>query len=97
LGPAVGILVLVLIPEMLGLDPLDKQLVFGLILVAVMLLLPRGVVPSVTHAVGTLTARLRPQPPAVEALMGSEEEPAVLTRPQGIPASGVPELEEMRP
>jgi branched-chain amino acid transport system permease protein len=97
LGPAVGILVLVLIPEMLGLDPLDKQLVFGLILVAVMLLLPRGVVPSVTHAVGTLTARWRPQPPAVETVMGSEEEPAVLTRPQGIAASGVPELEEMRP
>lgn len=47
LGPAVGVLALVLLPQMIGLSPNGNLLAYGVVLVVVVLLLPRGLVPSV--------------------------------------------------
>jgi branched-chain amino acid transport system permease protein len=59
-GPAVGVLVLVLIPEFLGLAPIDKELVYGLVLVAVIVLLPRGIMPTIASTWSRLPPRRRP-------------------------------------
>ncbi|GAA0965653.1 ABC transporter permease [Acrocarpospora macrocephala] len=46
LGPAIGAVVFVVVPELLGLTPIDQQLVFGAGLIAVILLSPDGFVPT---------------------------------------------------
>jgi branched-chain amino acid transport system permease protein len=61
-GPPVGVLVLSIIPELLNLDPQTKQLVFGITLIAVILLLPTGVLPSLRAAVEGLLDRFGPRP-----------------------------------
>ncbi|HEV7679873.1 MAG TPA: ABC transporter permease [Candidatus Dormibacteraeota bacterium] len=62
-GPAVGVLALVLLPEMIGLSPNDKLLAYGVVLIAVVLLLPRGLVPGVTALGFRAVGLLRRRPP----------------------------------
>ncbi len=43
IGPLVGAAVIVFLPEMLGLEPSATQIVYGLLLIAIMLFMPRGI------------------------------------------------------
>jgi branched-chain amino acid transport system permease protein len=58
LGPPVGALIFFFVPELLHMDPLQAQIAFGLVLCAIIILLPRGVVPSIAAVV----RRRRPKP-----------------------------------
>jgi branched-chain amino acid transport system permease protein len=62
LGPAVGVFVISLLPELLGLDPTNKQLAYGIVLCVVILLLPRGVVPSIGRVLSMVGTRWQRQP-----------------------------------
>jgi branched-chain amino acid transport system permease protein len=59
LGPAVGVVIISLIPELIGLDPDSRQLAYGVALTAIVLLLPRGVVPTLADGLRNLAARWR--------------------------------------
>jgi branched-chain amino acid transport system permease protein len=61
-GPAVGVVVISLLPEALGLDPVTKQLAYGIALVAIILVLPAGVVPSIRYGVAVVVSHLRRRP-----------------------------------
>ncbi|GAA1023788.1 ABC transporter permease [Acrocarpospora pleiomorpha] len=57
-GPLVASMVYVLLPELLRLDPVDQQLLFGVLLIMIILLLPRGLVPALITGYSTLRSRL---------------------------------------
>lgn len=57
-GPIIGAFLLTFLPEILGLGPNTTQLVNGLLLIAVILFLPRGVGGSVRLAIQRLLARI---------------------------------------
>ena len=58
LGPPAGVLLLTLLPEFFHLDPQTQQLVYALALITVILVLPRGVVPSIGSAVNFVASPL---------------------------------------
>lgn len=58
LGPAVGAIVYVFIPEFIGLSPIRSQIAFGVILVVMILTAPGGLL----SLIGRLQARLRKKP-----------------------------------
>lgn len=67
LGPFLGAVVVIFLPQLLHLSPLLSDAVIGVIFIAVILLFPEGVVGLVTRSLGWLTARTgtsgRPKPP----------------------------------
>lgn len=44
-GPVIGALVFFLLPELISLDPVTTQILYGLVLIAIVLLSPQGLVP----------------------------------------------------
>ena len=58
-GPLVGAFIWVFLPQFLNLDPIDTQLIFGLLLVVAILLLPKGIVGALSEIVGRLPVLAR--------------------------------------
>jgi branched-chain amino acid transport system permease protein len=89
-GPVVGLLVVLFLPEVVGLSPLDRQLVYGLILAVVVIVLPAGVVPSVSRAfwagLGAIQGmRVTPvQSPAVAGEIGAAHNAERLGDPEKV-------------
>ena len=50
LGPLVGAIVVFFLPEVIPLGPVRSQILFGVLLIAIILMLPRGIVDSVRSA-----------------------------------------------
>jgi branched-chain amino acid transport system permease protein len=80
LGPLVGAIIVYFLPEVLNLDPVDSRIAYGVGLIAVIMLLPGGVVAGVTDACVWARARLRgksdgspPVPGSLAAAPGREE------------------------
>lgn len=91
-GPPVGVLVLSILPELLHLDPQTKQLTFGLTLVVVILILPRGVLPSLAAALDLAVDRFLPRSRfvvPVPAAIAAEAEQAQAAAPVAGPKSTV--------
>lgn len=69
LGPVVGALVVYFVPELIELDPIHQQIAFGVVLAAMVIVLPGGVLGSwgrgPAHAVRELVGR-RVEAPAAE-------------------------------
>jgi branched-chain amino acid transport system permease protein len=89
LGPVVGIAVLFLIPVAFSSLAQYSLLIYGLALIAVVLLLPEGVIPAIksfTHW-GYQRVRGRPLPPARRRLVTSKD-----GSPWSLPDVGRPEL-----
>ncbi|MGD9705651.1 MAG: ABC transporter permease [Acidimicrobiia bacterium] len=59
MGPAVGALLFVVIPEMFELSPKTQQIVFGVALMIGILLIPQGVAPSIRAGYQRLRDRVR--------------------------------------
>jgi ABC-type branched-subunit amino acid transport system permease subunit len=57
LGPFLGAVVVIFLPQVLHLSPLLSDAVIGVIFIAVILLFPEGVVGLITRSLGWLTAR----------------------------------------
>ena len=85
MGPLVGAVIVGFLPEILdvigiGLTPFQRQIVFGALLVAVIILLPHGLVQGVADLYGlgkrSLAAHLRP-PPGPEDGGAASAEPEV--------------------
>lgn len=57
LGPLLGAIVVIFLPQVLHLSPLLSDAVIGVIFIAVILLFPEGVVGLITRLVGLLVAR----------------------------------------
>jgi branched-chain amino acid transport system permease protein len=53
-GPLVGAFIWVFLPQFLNLDPIDTQLIFGLLLVVAILLLPKGIVGTLSDVCARL-------------------------------------------
>ena len=59
-GPVVGAVVLTGIPEFLQIEPQTKLIVYGLILLAIVVAVPRGLAPTVADFIERSYRRLRP-------------------------------------
>lgn len=57
-GPLVGALIFYLLPEALNLEPADQQLMFGVLLVLIILLMPRGLVPAASEGYAWMRSKL---------------------------------------
>jgi branched-chain amino acid transport system permease protein len=75
-GPLVGAAAFALLPELLGLEGEWNEVVFGLVLLVVVLLLPRGVVPGLAGLVRG-GRRTSPEPAGPVPLPQQEHVPAV--------------------
>ncbi|MCY3734636.1 MAG: hypothetical protein OXG42_10185, partial [Chloroflexi bacterium] len=85
MGPLVGAIIVGFLPEILdvigiGLTPFQRQIVFGAMLIAVIILLPHGLVQGVADLYGLgkrqLGSYLRP-PPGPESEEGATASPEV--------------------
>ena len=56
-GPLAGGILVAFLPELLNLDPVQSRIVYGICLVAVILLLPNGLVAGIWEGIGKLIAR----------------------------------------
>ena len=59
IGPLVGVLLLTMVPQLLNFSPNANTLLFGLVLVLVLLVLPRGIIPSLGAVCSWLADRWR--------------------------------------
>ena len=50
-GPIVGSLIFFLVPEIIALDPISTQIVYGIVLILIVMLSPEGLAPGVSRAV----------------------------------------------
>jgi branched-chain amino acid transport system permease protein len=68
-GAAVGVLIVEYIPQVLGLGPLATEIASGAVLIGVILVLPRGVMPSIYGAAARIQRR-KPSPGTATAATG---------------------------
>jgi branched-chain amino acid transport system permease protein len=57
-GPLAGALIVTFLPEVLNLDPIDARIAYGVGLIAVILLLPGGVMAGLASLYMTLRSRV---------------------------------------
>ena len=69
-GPLVGAIFVVVVPDKLGLSPTQNVITLGVLLIAVILIFPRGIVPVLLDWLEAAVRRIRPRPAAatVEAV-----------------------------
>ncbi|BCP55228.1 branched-chain amino acid ABC transporter permease [Kaistia sp. 32K] len=58
LGPLAGGILVSFLPEMLNLDPVESRIVYGVCLIAVILLLPNGLIAGVLQGLQTVSRKL---------------------------------------
>jgi len=56
-GPLVGAIIVNFLPEVMNLDPIDARIAYGIGLIAVIMLLPGGVMAGLIDAGGWLLTR----------------------------------------
>lgn len=69
-GPPIAAVVVVFLPEVLGLEPMVQQFVYGALIAAVILFLPAGIVPTISNA---LQRRLAPVRTSFQGARRAEE------------------------
>lgn len=72
-GPVVGAAFLTGFPEFVDVDPTTKPIIYGAVLLAVIVLLPRGLVPGLSRLVGSLRRRSEAHGRPVEATVSLQE------------------------
>ena len=76
LGPLAGAIIVYFLPEMLQLDPIDARIVYGVGLIAVIMLMPGGAVAGMVAGWRLVRGRMlrlgKPAGPAGPALAGEQ-------------------------
>jgi branched-chain amino acid transport system permease protein len=59
-GPLVGAVIVTFLPEVMRIDPIDSRIAYGVALIAVIMLLPGGIIAVAQRGYRWLTATIRP-------------------------------------
>lgn len=78
LGPIVGAFLLLFLPQWLDLSPAGEQITYGLLLIVIMLVAPRGIVGSLSQAVNKIRDWRGRESPSTEGVPDSATRPGSL-------------------